>query len=392
MILREVKDSKTRRDFHRLPFEIYKNDPNWIPHLKQDIEKIFDKQKNKKWRHGNAIRWVLYNDNNKAIGRIGAFVDPKNHEHLSGIGFFECIEDKQAAFKLFDSAKAWLVGQGATMMDGPINFGENHQFWGLIIENFDEPPYYGQNYNPEYYVRYFEEYGFEVYFEQLIYYRDLRVGLQNKFTERAERLLQDPNYSVQCIDMKELDKYAEHFRIVYNRAWAKREKGFHTMSKAQATSIMKSLKPVMDPELVYFAYFKDQPIGMYVQLPEINQIFRHVNGNLNLVGKLKYLMHKKRGTVKRVFGMVFGIDPDFQGKGVEGMIFKEVERLVHDTRKYDDLVITWIGDFNPKMIAIVESLGTHKIRTMATYRYLFDRTIPFKRKPIVNVKEKVEQN
>src|SRR5690606_31339281 len=294
------------------------------------------------------------------------------------------IDNKEAAFLLFDTAKAWLEEKGVDRMDGPINFGENHQFWGLIIENFDEPPYYGQNYNPEYYVRFFEEYGFEIYFKQLIYYRDIRVPLQNKFTDRAKRLENDPNYSVKCIEMKNLQKYAEEFRYVYNRAWAKREKGFHTMSKAQANSILQTLKPIMDPELVYFAYFKDQPIGMYVQLPEINQIFRHVNGNLNLLGKMKFLYHKRKGTVKRAFGMVFGVDPDFQGKGVEGMIFKEMERLIHDTRKYDDLVITWIGDFNPKMISIVESLGTHKIRTMATFRYLFDRNIEFKRKPIVS--------
>ena len=392
MTLREVKDRKTLKDFHKLPFRIYKNDPNWIPHLKQDVEKIFDKKKNKKWRKGEAIRWVLYDNKNVPIGRIAAFVDNGNHEHTAGVGFFECEDNKEAAFFLLDSARDWLIGKGANRMDGPINFGENHQFWGLIIENFDEPPYYGQNYNHQYYVSFFEEYGFEIYFKQLIYYRDLITPLPDTFAERAKRLDNDPNYSTSCIDPKNFEKYAEDFRTIYNRAWAKREKGFQTMSKAQARFLLESLKPIMDPELTYFVYYKEQPIGMYVQLPEINQIFRHVNGNLNLFGKLKFLYHKKRGTVKRAFGMVFGIDPDYQGKGVEGLIFKEMERLIYDTRKYDDLVITWIGDFNPKMIAIVETLGTRKMRTMATYRYLFDRNAPFKRKPIVTARSVEENN
>ncbi len=397
MTLVEVTYKKTVADFHKLPFLIYKDDKNWIPHLKQDVEKVFDRSKNKKWRKGKAIRWVAYSDSGQIIGRIAAFEDGSNKEYRSGLGFFECINDQTVAFALFDKAKAWLEEQGMERMDGPINFGENHQFWGLITENFNEPPYYGQNYNPEYYVPFFENYGFQVYYKQLIFFRDITRKLEDKFTIRARRLMEDPNYTVRHVDIKQLEKFTEDFRTIYNRAWANREKGFTAMSSVQAKAIMTSLKPIMDPELMYFAYHKDQPIGMYIQLPEINQIFKHVNGNLNLWGKLKFLYHKKRRTARRCFGMVFGVDPKFQGKGVEGMLFKYMESIVHRDYHYKDLVITWIGDFNPKMIAIVENLGATKLREMATYRYLFDREAEFKRKPIANIKpsgelEKLENN
>lgn len=387
MKVQEVKSAADIKAFHKLPFKIYKNDPYWIPHLKQDLEKIFDPKTNKKWRHGEATRWLLYNDQNEVIGRIAAWVNKKNPEHPAGCGYFECIDDQDAAFLLFDTAKEWIESKGGTQMDGPTNFGENHQYWGLITENFEEPPYYMQGYNPEYYVNFFVNYGFQVYYNQHIFYRDLLVPLQEKFKDRADRLRADPKFKVAPMDMSRFMDYAEEFRTVYNRAWANRQSGFAEMSKAQAIAIFKGLKPVVDPDIVLFAYYDDKPIGMYLQLPEINQIFKYIHGNLNLLGKLKFLYHKKRKTVNRCFGMVFGIDPDFQGRGVEGIIFKYIETDIVPKGVYKDLIITWIGDFNPKMITIIEGLGAKQIRSLATYRYLFDRNEEFKRKPIIGGKK-----
>ncbi|MFM9029020.1 MAG: hypothetical protein ACKOQ6_13675, partial [Bacteroidota bacterium] len=328
------------------------------------------------------------NDKGEVIGRIAAWKNGNSKEHPAGCGFFECINDEKAAFMLFDTARDWLKEQGMTQMDGPINFGENHQYWGLITENYNEPPYYLQNYNPEYYVRFFESYGFQVYFKQEIFYRKITDPLQEKFTERSNRLRSDPKYRVETIDMSRYNEYPEIFRTLYNRAWANRQTGFSEMSKAQAVSIFKGLKPVVDPSIVFFVYHEDQPIGMYIQLPEINQIFRHVQGNLNWWGKLKFLYHKKKRTVNRCFGMVFGIDPEYQGRGVEGMIFQYMADTTQKEGHYKDLVITWIGDCNPKMIAIVEGLGARKFREMATYRYLFDRNAEFRRKPMANMGRK----
>ena len=128
---------------------------------------------------------------------------------------------------------------------------------------------------------------------------------------------------------------------------------------------------------------RGRPIGFFIALPEINQIFKHVNGNLNWWGKLKFVYHKWRGTCTTFFGLAFGIDPDFQGKGLEGAIFDECKKIVSGKNKYKDVVITWIGDFNPKMIHVIENLGAKKLRTLATYRYLFDREAPFERAKII---------
>ncbi len=392
MELIEVATPKDVKDFHKVPFIIYKNDPNWIPHLKQDVEAVFDKNKNKFFRHGEATRWILKNDKGELIGRVAAFINKKTahtyKQPTGGMGFFEVINDKKAAFKLFDACKQWLEERGMEAMDGPINFGEKDKFWGLIIENFTTPPYYGQNYNPKYYVDFFESYGFKIYYKQLIFQRSIDEPLQEKYRERAERIARNPKYRVETIKKNNLEKYAEDFRTVYNRAWVTHE-SFKGMSKVQAMAIMKQLKPVLDEELIYFVYYEDKPVGFYISLPELNEIFRYVNGNLNLFGKLKFLYHKWKGTCRTSFGVAFGIDPDHQGKGLEGAIFQEMERVLRNAKKrrYDNIIITWIGDFNPKMIRIIEGLGGKPLRIMATYRKLFDENAEFERSPIIGVRK-----
>jgi GNAT superfamily N-acetyltransferase len=400
MKLVEVKTSSHIKAFHQLPFSIYRSNSAWVPHLKQDIEKVFDPAQNKFFRHGEAIRWLLYNDANKVIGRVAAFVHKKTAKSFKqptgGLGFFECIDDQNAAFKLFDACKIWLQERGMEAMDGPINFGEKDKFWGLLTENFVDPPYYGQNYNPEYYKAFFENYGFQVYYHQLVFHRDYHGALQEKFVERANRILKNPKYEIRRIDKRNLEKFALDFHQIYNRAWTTHD-GFPGMSKAQCLALMKQVKPIVDENLIYFAYYDNNPVAFYMSLPELNQVFRYVNGNLNWWGKLKFLWYFKiRKVVDTSFGVAFGVDPDHQGKGVEGAIFKTYEDYVRPfPDRYKNLIITWIGDFNPKMIRIIESLGAKEFRRMATYRKLFDETAEFERSPIIGArrpKKEAEKN
>jgi GNAT superfamily N-acetyltransferase len=386
MQITEVKTTAHIKDFHKLPFLIYKDDPHYIHHLMQDIEGIFDPKKNKYFRHGEAVRYLMHDKQGKLIGRVAAFINHKDIKtgkvKAGGMGFFECINDKTAAFKLFDACKEWLQSKGVEAMDGPVNFGERDKYWGLITENFNLPPFYGQNYNPEYYVPFFKEYGFQIYFNQYIFHRTVNDPLQERFVVRAKRIEQDPRYEIRSIRKDQLDKFAEDFRTIYNRAWVKHEhhKG---MPQVQALALMKKMKPVIDEDLIFFAYFEGKPVAFYISLPEINQIFKYVKGNFNWFGKLKFLFYKWRGVCTTTFGVAFGIDPDHQGKGLEGAIFNVLGNRVQPTGRYKDLIITWIGDFNPKMISIIEGLGASRIRTMATMRKMFDENAVFERYPII---------
>lgn len=389
MRIEAVNNARTLKHWMDLPWRIYRNDPNWIPHLRQDIEKVFDPKKNKLFQGGQCRRWVLYDDAGTPIGRIAAFVNPKTayteKQPTGGMGFFECIDDQAAANLLLDTARDWLKELGMEAMDGPINFGDRNMFWGVLIKNFTDPPIYGTNYNPPYYPTLLENYGFQVWFNQLFYKRSVAVPAQPIFHRKFKQLMADPLFRMHDGRGRSVEQLAQDFCTVYNTAWVDHE-NHKPMEYATALKIVKSMKPVMDPRLLIFIRYDDVPVAMYISLPELNEIFRHVNGDLNWIGKLKFLWHKWRGTVKTMTGIVFGVAKEWQGKGLEGALIVYAEKHIVDEKLYKDTILTWIGDFNPRMLKVCENLGAENYRTLATYRYLFDRSIPFERHPIIEKK------
>ncbi len=387
----EVTGTRALKDWQRVPWRIYANDANWIPHLKQDVEKVFDPGKNKLLKDGAAARWVLYDPKGFAIGRIAAFIHPKTaradkKQPTGGCGFFECIDDRTAANLLFDTARDWLRARGMEAMDGPVNLGERNMFWGLLIENFTDPPIYGTNYNPPYYIGLFEGYGFQLYFKQLFFRMSAVDGVPAIFHRKYQQMKVDPNFRVSDVRGLSTERIARDFREVLNAAWVDHE-NFKPMTEETALKAIKAMKPVMDPRIIVFVYHRDRPIAFYINLPELNGIFRHVNGDLDLPGKLKFLWHKWRGTARTMTGIVFGVVKDWQGKGVEGAMIVHTSNWLQRTRRYTSTVLTWIGDFNPRMLKVCENLGATNYRTLATYRYLFDRTKPFERHPIIGAKK-----
>src|SRR6056297_689228 len=189
----EVNSDKRRKEFLELPVRLYKNEENWIRPLDNDIEDVFDPSKNKFFRNGDANRWLLLDNDDNTIGRVAAFYDKKTagtyEQPTGGMGFFECINDKEGAFMLFNTCKEWLEARGMEAMDGPINFGDRDRWWGLLVDGYDYPPNYCMPYNFPYYKEFFEEYGFKNFFNQYTYYRFIKKeGLSPIIEEKAKRI------------------------------------------------------------------------------------------------------------------------------------------------------------------------------------------------------------
>jgi hypothetical protein len=385
----EVATKALEQEFLMLPVRLYKNEPHWIRPLDKDILTVFDKQKNKAFRHGECKRWLLYSDDNEVIGRVSAFVNQKtvlkgNDQPTGGMGFFECINDKGAAFMLFDQCRAWLANRGMEAMDGPVNFGNRDRWWGLLIEGFDQDPNYQCNYNFPYYKEFFEEYGFQVYFYQLTFHRSVQGPLSPKLWAKAEMVAKDPDYEIRYLRKDEISKLPEYILKIYNKAWANRYEN-PELSMAHAELIVKQMKPILDRRLLYFGFYKREPVSFFLSLPEINQIFKYVDGKLDLPGKLKFLWHSLMKTNRKAFGILFGVVPEHQAKGLDGAMVLESRRVLQDLyKRYDEYEMNWIGDFNPKMINVVEQVGGKVNKKHATYRKLFDETKPFKRAPILS--------
>ena len=386
MELIEVNSNGSARDFIRVNVELNSSNPNYIRPLDKDINDVFDKKKNKAFRNGEATRWILM-DNGNLIGRIAAFVNPKyknkgDEGQIGGVGFFDCIKSQEAADILFDVSKHWLGKRGMAAMDGPINFGERDRWWGLVVSGF-QPPLYCMNYNPPYYQDLFEQYGFKRFYNQVCFGMDPKKPLIGRLNERHDHLYTDPSFSAKHITKKELDKFALDFATIYNKAWAGHG-GMKELSTKAVKKIFDTLKPVMDERISWFAYHNDEPIAMFINLPDLNQYFRHLNGKFDLFHKLKFLWLKKTMKCKKFYGLVFGVVPEWQGKGVDAYLIGESAKLIQPYTHYTEYEMQWIGDFNPKMINIVERLEEpFRNRQLITYRYLFDPTREFKPHPIL---------
>jgi len=387
MTIKEVIGADERTAFLLLPLRLYKNIPQWIRPLDNDVESVFDEKKNKSFKTGGCIRWILKNDSGETIGRVAAFYDKKiagkgNDQPTGGIGFFECINDKAAAFLLFEQCKNWLQSKGMEAMDGPVNFGNRDRWWGLLIEGFEKQPNYQCNYNFPYYKDFFEAYGFQVYFYQLTFGRPIDGPLDEKLYQKAKLVAKDPSYRFDYLRKKDWHTLADKIRTVYNKAWANRGE-IPEFTQEQANHIVKQMKPIMDETLIWFGYHHDEPIAFFLSLPEVNQIFKHVNGKLNWLGKLKFVWHQLLKTNRKAFGVLFGVTPEYQGKGVDGAIIEAFRELHQDKiHRYNDYEMNWIGDFNTKMIRVCEQINTTLVKRHATYRKLFDESKPFERFPI----------
>ena len=237
----------------------------------------------------------ILKNNNETIGRIAAFYSSKNDKEklrVGGCGFFECINNQKTANLLFDTAKEWLIEKGYNSMDGPINFGERDKWWGCLVEGFQIEPNYQQNYGKNYYQNLFEEYGFKLLFKQFTFLKKTRTPLSERLAEKAARAMKDPNYNFRTLEKNNMDKYVNDFTKIYNDAWSKYP-GVSKLELSQAKLLFAQLKPILDEKILWFAYHNNDPVGFFISIPEMNQIFKHVNGKLDLFGKLKTFYHLK---------------------------------------------------------------------------------------------------
>lgn len=380
----EVTTPELIHRFLDLPEIIYKDDPNWIRPLDNDIEDVFNPNKNKRFHKGKCKRWLLIDQQSgRDLGRVATFVDKKykQAQPTGGFGFFEVIEQQEAAFFIFDFCRDWLKEQGMVAMDGPINFGERNRFWGLVVEGYYSP-IYAMNYNPPYYKDFFEAYGFKVYFYQECYGLDVAYSFSDKMKKRYGQIADNSALSVRHIEKKNWQKYARDFTKVYNEAWAQHGEG-KTLNEQQAIKMFKSMKPVMDEYINWFVYEGEEPVAFWINLPDLNQWFKTFNGKFGLLQKLKFLWMKQFKSNERIIGIVFGVVPKWQGKGVDALMIIEGTKVILRKTSYKKYEMQWIGDFNPKMINVAKGLGAKLTRRLGTYRYLFDRTLPFERHPMV---------
>lgn len=385
MFTEEVITRSQHKEFLQVPKILYRNDPNWVCPLDREISAIFDPTQNTFYKHGDAVRYLLKRQDGMLLGRIAAFTDDKtarlNDQPTGGIGFFECTDRQENADMLFDAARRWLSDRGMEAMDGPVNFGETDKYWGLLVDGFTHPAY-EIAYNFPYYQALFENYGFKTYYNQEGFHLDITKPLPERFERIARWLLEKPEYRFEHFKWRDIDRHVNDFAEVYNQAWASFKKNFEPMQPAYIIHTLKKARMIIEEEFIWIAYKQDRPIAIYLMYPDLNQILRHLDGRMHLLNMLKFLYLRKRKTMTRARGVLMGVIPEFQGRGVEAAIILKLQEMFQRKKHYTEIEFSWVGDFNPKMKNIFLSVGSVPAKAYKTYRYLFDRSKTFKRYPI----------
>lgn len=357
MELIEVQSESENILFHQTAAFVYEKDKNYIPHLKVDIDSIFKNAQGKYLK-----RWVIV-ENFKPVGRIAAFTSEKDSS--GGLGFFECINDPSFAHRLFKTGVDWLKSQNITNIQAPINFGERDKFWGLLVDGF-WPGSYQENYNPPYYQKLFESFGFLPSFKQITYALDISTFDGTRIEALFKRVQSNSHIHFKSFENKDLIQFSVDFAAVYNLAWQNKE-GFSSLTADRVQELFKSMKPVIQNNLIWMAYADQVPVGFFVNILEINYALKELNGSKNIWRGIRYLFKRMINPPDTTRGIVFGIVPSYQNKGIDVGLIYHFYKEVKKEDKIDMCLLSWIGDFNPKMISLMKALGARSYKIHTTY-------------------------
>ena len=356
------KNAQQIHEFHDLGKSIYRFDKNYVMPIIEDVEAVFDPSKNKRFEHGEAERWLLF-EKDVCVGRIAAFYEMKQGKPSGAWGFFEVVENESYAVALIETAEKWLKDRGCAKILAPVNFGDKDSFWGLLIQGNKKPSYL-ENYNPHYYQNFIEGQGYEREIEQTTYDIAFDEFNYTRFKAIANRALGKSDYRFEFLDFAQIDKYVEDFMAIYNQAWAFHE-DFMPLKREVLLKRFKSMKYAMYPEFAVFAYHKERPVGFFVSILELNEVFCNFEGRLSWWNKIKFLW--SRGSIAKAKAIIFGVVPDYQKLGIDtGLIIKSYEGM-RKAKKISSMELAWIGDFNPKMLSMLSSMGAKLTKTHHTY-------------------------
>lgn len=364
--------------FHALPFRIYEDYSQWAPPFRFEIENIFDPEENAFFDKGECERFIVKN-NGRVVGRFAVMNTPQRDKVLDptmgGIGFIEMENDKALAQAIIDFAKEWHRERGYSAMRGPINFGENDTYWGLLVENYEEPPIYGMFYHPPYYKKLLEDTGAQKLDDHLSYKRNFDQPIPDRMKKITDRIESRRGVELRPLDKNNIYRDAEYIRQIYNEAWSdqdivEREEEFTELTRDTVEDMIDKLKPVLIPESVLIAFVDGEPASFIVCVPDLNEISRETDGRLRWWHYPKLFWFKRRA--KHLRTLVYGTRPKYRKMGLEALTFtRGIQYTKEAAPSLEYLEGAWVSEENWLMQRSLEALGCHHHKTHRTYIWEF---------------------
>jgi len=368
--IRRVENDQDKMRFIKLPWEIYRDDPNWVPPLIFDVRNNLNPQKNPFFKH-SEIEFYLAEKDGKLVGRIAA-IKNDNHNNFykdkaGFFGFFETIDDEEVSDLLLDAACDWCKNKGFDTIIGPVNPSTNDEC-GLLIDGFDSPPVFLMTYNPKHYAKKIEDFGFEKAKDLYAYDIESQVINDEKVMAKLERMAdlmaKRSGVTLRKVNMKDLINEVRKIEDVYNSAWEDNW-GFVPLTTDEFDYMAASLKAVVNPDLVMFAEIDGKPVGFSLSLPDFNQVLKKMNGRLLPFGIFKLLTGKKKINNLRV--IIMGVKPEYQKKGIDSLFYLETIKA-GNRGGYRGAEISWVLEDNMPMRMTAEKLGAKIYKTYRIYQ------------------------
>lgn len=348
----------TRRDrkkFLHLPWEIYKNDPHWVPPIIMDLKEKLDRKKNPFFEHAEMELFLSYRDN-QVTGRIAAILD-RNHnrfhdEKVVFFGLYESFDDVASAKALLEKVAEWGRERGSEILRGPMNLSMNDEC-AFLLQGFDSPPVVMMPYNPEYYLELMGECGLEKAKDLYAYYMTREDHVVASIGQIVSQTRAELPLVLRTIDLKEIETEASIIKKIYNSAWEKNW-GFVPWTDKEIDHMARKLKKVADPDLVIIAEHEEKPIAFAFALPNLNEAIKRMNGRLFPWGILKFLYYRKK--IKGIRALVFGVVEAYRNTGVSYVLYSELDKNAVG-KGYEWCETSWQLEDNEPINRFVGSLG-----------------------------------
>jgi len=353
----------SRRDltrFIKLPWRLYRNEPNWVPPLLRERRQFLDRKRNPFFEHTDAELFLAWRDG-QPVGRISAHIDRTFNEFQGNewglFGFFETENDPAVAGALLSTAQSWLTERGRDRMVGPMDFTTNDEC-GLLVEGHDRKPQILQGWHHPYYRELLEGWGLEKAMD--LYMWELRLdkveekgGFHPMIQEAARKVREEHRVTIRHMRKGDFEAELGRFLEVYNAAW-ERNWGFVPLNDKEVRHYAKDLKPILDENWTWIAERDGEILGASLTLPDINQALAHMNGRLLPFGWAKFLWHRRKIDGCRVFAL--GVKPEYQHLGIAAAFYIEhIEQADPEAIWWGEM--GWILETNEPMNRAMEGMG-----------------------------------
>ncbi|MBN8468248.1 N-acetyltransferase [Corallococcus exiguus] len=365
-----VRGAADRTAFIRLPYSLYRDDPNWVPPLEMERRDFLDPKKNPFFDYAE-VELFLARRGQDVVGRVAAIKNPRHMEfHGTKEGFFglfECVNDAGVARGLLDAASAWLKARGIDTVLGPANFSSN-QDWGLLVEGYESPPALMMPYNPTYYAGLLETCGFTKAKDLFAFELSSATPPPEKVARIAEKIRQREGVTVRPVNLKDFPAEVARIKQIYNAAWEKNW-GFIPFTDREFEHMAKEMKAIVRPELVLIAEVKGEPVAFSMTLPDANAAFKAANGRLTTfglpIGLVKLVLASRK--LKRLRLLTLGIKEGYRRRGLDAILYLDTLRTAKELG-YSGGEISWTLEDNHLVNRAIESMGGQRSKTYRVFQ------------------------